>query len=33
MMDCERIVKEMMEYAINGMTLKEQQKKFSKKKK
>ena len=33
MMDCERIVKEMMEYAINSMTLKEQQKKFSKKKK
>lgn len=32
-MNCERIIKEMMEYAINSMTLEEQQKKFSKKKK
>ena len=32
-MNCERIIKEMMEYAINSMTLEEQQKKFSKKNK
>ena len=32
-MNCERIIKEMMEYAINSMTLKEQQKKVSKKNK